>query len=412
MASLIRDAGLAGLGNAKMDWVTEHMPILARIRERFQKERPFAEQRIAISLHLEAKTAALAELLAIGGALVRITSSNPLSTQDDVAAALSQRGVEVFAWHGETDQEFDTMHHRVLEFHPTLLIDDGGELTARLHGTFRHFGDQVVAGAEETTTGITRLKALDKQHGLSYPMFLVNDASMKHLFDNRYGTGQSTWDAIMRTTNLVVAGKTVVIAGYGWCGKGVAERARGLGAVVIVTEVNPIRANEAVMDGFRVMPMQQAASVGDIFITVTGNRDVIRNEHFSQMKSGAILANAGHFDVEVDVKGLARAAVATVAGRTPAVTGYRLADGRVIWVLAEGRLVNLAAGDGHPTEIMDLTFALQALCLEYGLTHRPEVGLYPVPDSVDQWVANIRLQACGIAIDTLTPEQQRYLDSW
>jgi adenosylhomocysteinase len=407
----LRNPGLAVAGHDKLNWASAHMPILGRIRERYQADRPLHGQRIAISLHLEAKTAVLAELLHQGGAEVAITSSNPLTAQDDVAAALAERGVIVHALRGATSEEFDALHQRVLDLEPTLIIDDGGELTERLHGNRASLAVGIIGGAEETTTGVLRLKALAKKGRLTYPMVLVNDADMKHLFDNRYGTGQSTWDGIMRSTNLVVAGKTVVVAGYGWCGKGVAERSRGLGARVIVTEVNPVRANEALMDGHRVMPMRVAAREGDYFITVTGNYGVIRGEHFAVMKDGALLANAGHFDVEVDVVALKRMARRTRVGRGPDVVGYEMADGRVLWLMAEGRLVNLAAGDGHPAEIMDLTFALQALSLENLLQTRPRPGVYPVNPDVDAWVARIRLEALNLAIDELTPEQRAYLEN-
>ncbi len=406
----LRDLSLAKSGHNKMDWVQGHMPILNRIRDRYQSQKPLANQRVAISLHLEAKTAVLAELLHLGGASVAITSSNPLTAQDDVAAALSERGVEVHAFKGATPEEFDQWHQRVLDIEPTLIIDDGGELTDRLHNQRRKLAATVIGGAEETTTGVVRLKALARRGLLEYAMVLVNDADMKHLFDNRYGTGQSTWDGIMRTTNLVIAGKTVVVAGYGWCGKGVAERARGLGARVIITEVNPVRANEALMDGHQVMTMAEAAKLGDYFITVTGNYGVIRAEHFQTMKNGALLANAGHFDVEVDVKALVDLARATKVGRGPGITGYELSDGRLLWLLAEGRLVNLAAGDGHPAEIMDLTFALQALSLENLLKERPAPGVYPVSKDVDHWVATIRLEALGLSIDHLSAAQREYLD--
>ena len=407
----LRDAGLAAGGHDKMNWVMGHMPILGRIRDRYQSAKPLTGQRIAISLHLEAKTAVLAELLHIGGASVAITSSNPLTAQDDVAAALAERGVEVHALRGADAAAFDQLHQRVLDIEPTLIIDDGGELTERLHKERASLASGIIGGAEETTTGVLRLKALAREGRLQYPMVLVNDADMKHLFDNRYGTGQSTWDGIMRSTNLVVAGKTAVVAGYGWCGKGVADRARGLGARVIVTEINPVRANEALMDGHRVMPMAEAAPLGDYFVTVTGDFGVIRAEHFRVMKDGAILANAGHFDVEVDVAALKRTAQSTRPGRGPEVVGYELSDGRVLWLIAEGRLVNLAAGDGHPAEIMDLTFALQALSLEDLLKTRPGPGVYPVNPDVDAWVAGIRLEALGVVIDRLSPEQRQYLEN-
>ncbi len=411
--STIRNPDLKGAGHAKLDWVRARMPVLAAIRKRYLQDHPFRGQRVAISLHLEAKTAVLAELLHLGGADVSVTSSNPLTAQDDVAAALDETGVEVHALAGASSEEFDTLHQRVLNIKPTLIVDDGGELTDRLHEGRSSLAAEVLGGAEETTTGITRLKALAQSGKLRYPMIAVNDADMKHLFDNRYGTGQSTWDAIMRTTNVVVAGKTVVVAGYGWCGKGVAERARGLGARVIVTEVNAVRANEAWMDGHQVMSMDQAAGLGDIFITVTGNRDVIGRRHFAQMRDGAILANAGHFDVEIDVRALKSEALETLKGRTPAIVGYRWPSGPRLWLLAEGRLVNLAAGDGHPVEIMDLTFGLQALALEHLLSAKPKPpGVYPVPVEVDNWVAQIRLEALNLRIDTLSAEQVEYLASF
>ncbi len=410
--STVRNQALASSGRAKLDWVRPRMPVLEAIRQRYLQDRPLAGQRVAISLHLEAKTAILAELLHQGGATVSVTSSNPLTAQDDVAAALAETGVEVHAYAEATPEEFEWLHQQVLDIEPTLIVDDGGELTQRLHGNRQSLADQVLGGAEETTTGITRLKALAASGNLRYPMIAVNDADMKHLFDNRYGTGQSTWDAIMRSTNVVIAGKSVVVAGYGWCGKGVAERARGLGARVIVTEVNPVRANEAWMDGYQVMPMDRAAELGEIFVTVTGNRDVIGARHFSRMKDGAILANAGHFDVEIDVKALKEGAVGQVPGRSAAVVGYLWPNGPRLWLLAEGRLVNLAAGDGHPVEIMDLTFGLQALALEQLLQQRMSPGVYPVPAEVDRWVADIRLQALGIGIDQLSADQVRYLASF
>ncbi|MDA8193332.1 MAG: adenosylhomocysteinase [Thermaerobacter sp.] len=412
MKSTVKDLALAPAGHAKIEWVTGRMPVLAQIRQRYLANRPLAGQRIAISLHLEAKTAVLAELLHQGGAEVAITSSNPLTAQDDVAAALSERGVIVHARCGVDAATFEQLHQKVLDLEPTLLIDDGGELTERLHGNRHPLAKGVRGGAEETTTGVTRLRALAASGRLRYPMIAVNDADMKHLFDNRYGTGQSTWDGIMRTTNLVVAGKVVVVAGYGWCGKGVAERARGLGAEVIVTEVDPVRANEALMDGHRVMPMLAAAPHGDFFVTVTGNRSVITTRHFERIKDGAILANAGHFDVEVDVQALAGLAVQEIPGRNPLVKGYRLPSGQTVWLLAEGRLVNLAAGDGHPTEIMDLTFGLQARALEDLLARERAPGVYPVPAEVDRWVAQTRLQALGLGIDQLTAEQAAYLSAF
>jgi adenosylhomocysteinase len=399
-------------GEAKLAWVEDRMPLLGRIRARYRQERPLEGHRIAMSLHLEAKTALLADVLATGGAQVAVTSSNPLSAQDDVAAALAARGVTVHARRGLTADEFDRLHHAVLDLEPTLILDDGGELLARLVTSRAALAPGVQGGAEETTTGVTRIRALVAEGRLPFAMVAVNDAPMKHLFDNRYGTGQSTWEGIMRACNTTVAGSVVVVAGYGWCGRGIADRARGLGAHVMVTEVDPVRANEALMDGHEVRPMEDAAPAADYIVTATGCRDVVRPEHLARTKDGVILANAGHFDIEIDVAWLRDQAVSVRAGRTPDVVGYRLADGRTRWVLAEGRLVNLAAGDGHPVEIMDLTFALQALTLErLGQTRRPP-GLYAVDAEVNRWVAETRLEAVGVRIDRLTPAQERYLTSW
>ena len=361
--SLIKDLSLAHEGHLKIDWVKEHMPVLNRIRDRFVKEKPFDGLNVTISLHLEAKTAYLAKVIQAGGARVTITGSNPLSTQDDVCAALVEDGIQVFARYNPEPEEYKQHLIKALETGPDLIIDDGGDLVSILHAEKPELLEKIRGGAEETTTGILRLKALEKAGELKFPMMAVNDAFCKHLFDNRYGTGQSVWDGINRTTNLVVAGKTVVVIGYGWCGKGVAMRAKGLGAKVIVTEVDPIKAVEAYMDGFEVMSMHEAAKHGDYFVTVTGNKDCISKEHFQQMKDGAILANAGHFDVEVNVKELEALAAAKRTVRKN-IEEYQLNDGRKIYLLAEGRLVNLAAGDGHPAEIMDMTFALQAVSLE------------------------------------------------
>lgn len=410
---MIRDESLAPEGHLKIDWVKEHMPILRQIEAEFRQTQPFKGERIAICLHLEAKTAYLALVLAAGGAEVHITGSNPLSTQDDVAAALAERGVKVSAWYGATPSEYEAFLADVLDARPTLLIDDGGDLVGMLHEKRPEQVDEIIGGAEETTTGISRLRALESEGRLAFPMVAVNDAHMKHLFDNRYGTGQSTWDGIMRTTNLVIAGKTVVVAGYGWCGKGVALRARGLGANVVVTEVDPVAANEALLEGFRVLPMNEAAALGEIFVTVTGNRAVIDEEDFARMPDGAILANAGHFDVEIDKEALARMAVSRRQVRRN-IEEYRLRDGRRIYLLAEGRLVNLAAGDGHPAEIMDLTFALQALSLLYLKESgaRLDRRVLPVPAEIDRRVAELSLAAKGVRIDRLTPEQEAYRRSW
>ena len=409
----IRNIELWPDGALKIEWVRHHMPLLNGLEAEFRAEQPFRGFKVALSVHLEAKTAYLCEVLAAGGAEMYVTGSNPLSTQDDVAAALVHDGLNVFAWHGATEEEYEAHIRRVLEIGPNIIIDDGGDLVAKMHGEFRHLLPDVIGGCEETTTGILRLMTMNRAHKLEFPMMLVNNADCKHLFDNRYGTGQSVWDGINRTTNLIVAGKNVVVAGYGWCGKGVAMRAKGLGAEVIVTEVDPIKAMEAVMDGFRVMPMAEAARIGDLFVTVTGCAGVITREHFLAMKDGAICCNAGHFDVEVDMAGLRAMAVEAAPARHN-IIGYRLENGNRIYVIAEGRLVNLAAGDGHPAEIMDMSFAIQALSARYLVTHRdaprvPGAMVHDVPREIDEEVARRKLAYWGCAIDTLTPEQHKYL---
>ena len=410
----IRDPKAWESGALKIDWVRRHMPLLAGLEKEFRETLPFRGRRIALSVHLEAKTAYLCEVLRSGGAEMFITGSNPLSTQDDVAAALVHEGMHVFALHGASPEEYERGIRRVIEAGPNLIIDDGGDLVSMIHEHYPHLIPGVIGGCEETTTGILRLKALDRSGQLRFPMMLVNDADCKHLFDNRYGTGQSVWDGINRTTNLIVAGKTVVVAGYGWCGKGTALRAKGLGAEVIVTEVDPVKAMEAVMDGFRVMTMAEAAPLGDLFITVTGCRGVITRAHFLRMKNGAICCNAGHFDVEVDVACLREIAVRRFEAREN-IQGYELPDGKVLYILAEGRLVNLAAGDGHPAEIMDMSFAIQALSARYLVTHadtlvrEPGHMLSAVPAEIDRQVALRKLEHWGISIDRLTPDQQTYL---
>ena len=411
--SVVRDPGLAPEGRLKIDWVARHMPVLNEIRREFERDKPLSGRRVAVCLHLEAKTAYLMKVLAAGGAEVAIAGSNPLSTQDDVAAALAEDGVSVYAWHGATPEEYFGFIHKLIDRRPNLLIDDGGDLVATLHGARRDALPEVVGGAEETRTGVMRLRNMERDGALAFPMVAVNDARMKSLFDNRYGTGQSVWDGIMRTTNLVVAGKTVVVGGYGWCGKGVAMRAKGLGANVIICEVDPIAANEALMDGFRVMPTLDAARLGDFFITVTGCKGIFGEPHFQVMKDGAILANAGHFDVEVDVAAVRRIAAGTRTVRKN-VEEFRLADGRRLYLLGEGRLVNLAAGDGHPTEIMDLSFAVQALTLQYLATEGKGLGgrVLSVPPAIDRQVAELRLRALGVRIDRLSDDQAAYLASW
>ncbi|MBR4905809.1 MAG: adenosylhomocysteinase, partial [Clostridia bacterium] len=367
---LISDESLFPSGKDKIEWVRRNMALLNRIEKQFREEKPFQGLKIALSVHLEAKTAYLCEVLQAGGAEMFVTGSNPLSTQDDVAAALVNEGMSVFAVHGASPELYEECLTSVLTAEPDLIIDDGADLVTMLHTKLPHLIPKVRGGCEETTTGIHRLLAMQKDGTLRFPMFSVNDAQCKHLFDNRYGTGQSVFDGIDRTTNLIVAGKTVVVAGYGWCGKGVAMRAKGLGARVVVTEIDPIKAIEAVMDGFTVMRMEEAAKIGDVFVTVTGMRDVITEEHMRLMKNGVLLCNAGHFDVEIDVAGLKKIAVET-RNMKPNIIGYRLDNGIWLYLLAEGRLVNLASGDGHPAEIMDMSFALQALCAREIALHTP-----------------------------------------
>ncbi len=410
MNSEIRDLSLWESGEQKIQWVKSNMPLLRSIEADFAKTKPFAGKRIALSIHLEAKTAYLCRVMAAGGAEMYITGSNPLSTQDDVAAALVHGGLNVFAWHGTTPEEYEAHTRRVIEAQPHFIIDDGGDLVTLIHKEYPQYLENVIGGCEETTTGILRLKAMAKAGELKFPMMLVNDADCKHLFDNRYGTGQSVWDGINRTTNLIVAGKTVVIAGYGWCGKGAAMRAKGLGAKVIVTEVDPVKAIEAVMDGFTVMKMEDAAKIGDFFVTVTGCNHVITEKSFLNMHEGAILCNAGHFDVEVDMAGLRKLAVKSFEARNN-IMGYTLPNGVTIYVIAEGRLVNLAAGDGHPAEIMDMSFAIQALSAEWLIRNRGNVAgvLNNVPREVDEAVARRKLSSMEIEIDTLTEEQRVYL---
>ena len=406
----IFDIALAPEGERKIEWVRRNMPVLRGIEADFAKSRPFAGLKIALSVHLEAKTAYLCRVLAAGGAEMYVTGSNPLSTQDDVAAALAAGGMEVHAVHGAPQGEYERQLLSALSAGPNIIIDDGGELLELMRTRFPEKLPQVIGGCEETTTGITRINKLAKALELPFPMMLVNDADCKHLFDNRYGTGQSVWDGIMRTTNLIVAGKLVVVSGYGWCGKGVAMRAKGLGARVAVTETDPIRALEAVMDGFEVMPMIEAARVGEIFCTVTGCRDIITAEHFPLMRDGAILSNAGHFDVEIDMAGLEECAVRKYEARHN-ISGYELPNGNTIFVLGDGRLVNLACADGHPAEIMDMSFAIQALSAEYLARHRGELKAVPikVPAEIDDAVARRKLASLGVEIDGMTAVQKEYM---
>ena len=411
--SIVRDMSLQAHGRMKIQWVQDFMPALGAIRQRFEAEKPFLGKKIAMSIHMEAKTAYLALVLKAAGAEVYATGCNPLSTQDDVAAGLASLGVHVFAWHGSTPEEYKAHLTQTLSCHPDLFIDDGGDLMELLCSECRELGDRILGGCEETTTGVHRLRARAKAGALPFPMMNVNDAKCKHYYDNKYGTGQSVWDAIMHTTNLLVAGRTVVVAGYGYCGRGIAMRAKGMGATVIVTEIDPIKALEATMDGYQVMDMDSAAPLGDIFVTATGCRDVITRRHFAVMKNNAFLSNAGHFNVEVNEVEL-REMARRVYPRRDEIMGYELPDGRTLNLLAEGRLVNLASGNGHPAEIMDMSFAIQAMSLKYLMEHRREMeaSLYEVPQEIDDLVSCIKLDAMGLKVDTLTPEQVAYLNGW
>jgi adenosylhomocysteinase len=408
--SEIKDISLAPSGMDKINWVRSYMPALNAIREQFEREKPFEGLKIAMSIHMEAKTAYLGMVLRAGGAKVYMTGCNPLSTQDDIAAALAADGFDVYARHGVNAEEYTEHLKKTLSCKPDLIIDDGGDFTSLLHGECRDLGVNLIGGCEETTTGIHRLKAREARGLLEFPMIDVNDADCKHLFDNRYGTGQSTLDGIMNSTNLMIAGKTAVVAGYGWCGRGVAMRLSGMGANVIITEIDPIKATEAIMDGYRVMTMDEAAPLGDLFITITGTNDVIRGRHFEVMKDGVLLANSGHFDVEINRPELEALSVSHEQ-RKPNIVGYTMKDGRVLNLLAEGRLVNLAAGNGHPAEIMDMSFAIQAKSLEFLVKNRDKLEnkLYSVPRETDLEVASIKLASLGGKIDTLTKEQIEYL---
>ncbi|MEF8907020.1 MAG: adenosylhomocysteinase [Haloarculaceae archaeon] len=401
-------------GRRKIDWVRQHMPILSSVRERFAAERPLEGERIGMAMHVEAKTAALVEVLAAGGAEVAITGCNPLSTHDDVSAALDAvDGVTSYAERGVDDGAYYAAIEAVIGHEPTVTVDDGGDMVFAIHEDYPELLDAIVGGCEETTTGVHRLRAMDEDGALEYPMFAVNDTPTKRLFDNVHGTGESALAAIAMTTNLSWAGKTVVVAGYGYCGKGVAKKASGQNADVVVTEADSRRALEAHMEGYDVMPMAEAAREGDVFVTTTGNRDVIVEEHFEAMSDGAVLANAGHFDVEIDVDGLAEMAVDSYEARD-GVQAYELADGRRLHVLAEGRLVNLAApvALGHPVEVMDQSFGVQALCVEELLEEEYEPGVHDVPDAVDREVAEVKLDAEGVGYDSLSDEQREYMDSW
>ncbi len=411
----VRDLGLAEKGRERIEWAAAEMRVLALIRERFEKERPLEGVRIGACLHVTTETANLVETLAAGGAEVALCASNPLSTQDDVAAALcEQAGVDVFAIRGEDNETYYRHINAVLDHRPHVTMDDGADLVSLLHRERPEQIGEVFGGTEETTTGVIRLRAMAADGALRYPIVSVNDANTKHLFDNRFGTGQSTVDAIMRATNLLFAGRTVVVCGFGMCGRGVASRARGLGARVVVTEVDPLPALEAAMEGYQVMPLREAARIGDVFVTVTGDTSVIRREHLEVMKDGAVLANAGHFDVEIDKRALEDLSEGRRRRIREFVDEYRLPDGRRLNLLGEGRLVNLAAGEGHPAAVMDMSFANQALSVEWVVRTRGTLtpGVHPVPDDIDAEVARLKLRAMGIEIDALTPEQEDYLRSW
>lgn len=409
----IRDINLAPSGHQKIQWVKNNMPLLAGLEEEFARTKPFENIKISLSVHLEAKTAYLCLVLAAGGAQMSVTGSNTLSTQDDVAAALADSGLKVFAYHGATDEEYDRHIEMCLEHKPNIIIDDGGDLVGLLHNKRPDLAEDVWGGCDETTTGVIRLQAMEKEGILKFPMVAVNDAQCKHLFDNRYGTGQSVWDSIMRNTNLIVASKTAVVVGYGWCGRGIAMRAAALGAKVIVTEIDPVKAMEARMDGFDVMKMEQAAPYGDIFVSATGCKHTITVAHMEKMKDRAILANAGHFNVEVDMEGLEAAASDKKETRKN-IMGYQLSNGKWINVIAEGKLVNIAAADGHPAEIMDLSFAVQALSAMYIKENYKELEkkVIDVSAEIDDKIARRRLECWGIEIDQLTPDQEKYLNSW
>ncbi len=410
----VKDLALAEQGALRMEWADNEMPVLRLIRQRFEQEKPLKGVRIAACLHVTTETGNLMRTLKAGGAEIALCASNPLSTQDDLAAALVKyEGIAVFAIKGEDKETYYRHIHQAIDTQPHITMDDGCDLVTVLHSERREHLSGVLGGTEETTTGVIRLRAMAKDGVLQYPVIAINDAYTKHLFDNRYGTGQSTVDAIMRATNLLLAGRKFVVVGYGWCGRGVAMRARGMGAHVIVCEVDPLKALEALMDGYQVMPLMEAAAIGDIFVTVTGNYHVIREEHFLVMKPGTIVCNTGHFNVEIDIPALERLSVGKRIIR-PFVEEYQLHDGRRIFLLGEGRLINLAAAEGHPAAVMDMSFANQALSVEYLVKNQGALpkGVFPVPDEIDAQVARLKLQALGVAIDNLTPEQEKYLNSW
>jgi adenosylhomocysteinase len=408
----VKDKSLAPQGHLQIEWASRHMPVLNLIKNRFEKEKPLKGFTLGACLHVTKETAVLVDALIAGGAKIALCGSNPLSTQDDVAAALADKGVHVFAWRGQNTEEYYKCIDNVLDYKPSITLDDGADLVGTLHSKRQAELKNVKGGTEETTTGVIRLRAMERDGCLKYPIVAVNDAYTKYLFDNRYGTGQSTIDGILRATNTLIAGKAFVVCGYGWCSRGIAMRAQGLGANVIVTEVQPIRALEAVMNGLRVMPIAEAAAIGDIFVTATGDINVIRKEHLQKMKDGAIMANSGHFNVEINIKDLESLSTAKRTMR-PNLEEYTLKDGRKLYLLAEGRLVNLAAAEGHPSEVMDMSFANQALCAEYiAKTAKLTPKVFTVPKEIDEKVAELKLKTMGVKIDELTAEQKKYLSTW
>ncbi|MCY4389606.1 MAG: adenosylhomocysteinase [Desulfurellaceae bacterium] len=413
----VKDPKLAKEGKKRYEWADQHMPALRQVREVFSREKPLKGVRLAACLHVTSETANLMRTLKAGGADVTLCASNPLSTQDDIAAGLvKHEGIPTFAIRGENNKSYYAHLHQALAHQPSVTLDDGADLVSLLH-TDKNYADraeQMCASMEETTTGVIRLRAMDKDGVLKFPVIAVNDATTKHLFDNRYGTGQSTLDGVLRATNVLLAGMTVVVAGYGWCGKGVAMRARGLGSQVIVAEIDPIRGLEAAMDGFRVMPMREATREGELFVSVTGDTSVLRKEHFARMKDGAILCNSGHFDVEIDIKALKKMAKRVERNVRTNVDGYHLEDGRCIYVIGEGRLVNLAAAEGHPPAVMDMSFATQALTVRWAVENQDQLTphVHPVAKEIEDQVASLKLASMDIQLDRLTPEQKRYLASW
>jgi adenosylhomocysteinase len=411
-SSRVADPSLSPKGFLLEEWASTRMPVLNQIRKRFEKENPLEGIRLGASLHVTKETAVLMDTLMAGGAQIALCGSNPLSTQDEVAAALAEKGVNIYAWRGQTNEDYYWCIEQVIDYEPAITIDDGADLVSTIHSKRNDALSHIKGGTEETTTGVVRLRAMAKAGALKYPIIAVNDAYTKYLFDNRYGTGQSTIDGILRATSILLAGKNFVISGYGWCGRGLALRARGFGAKVIVTETNPVRALEAVMDGFQVLTMDKAAEIGDVFVTVTGNTSVIRREHIAQMKDGTILANSGHFNVEIDIPSLEDTAVSQRTIR-PNMVEYQFQDGRKIYLLGEGRLINLAAAEGHPSEVMDMSFSNQALCIEYLATQpKMEINVYGVPKEIDDLVATLKLEAMNVTIDQLTDKQKEYIASW